>query len=132
MLLRNIFSGALPDWHCLLILQCWSQDSAVHSGGKVYHECPYLIAQILSLTVLPLQGMSCLNRMKNARFCFLKQLLCFLLLRPLLLFLTAPGNLETKITPKGRQRTRPFIHNYAAHSFPYFNQTKNIQITCYK
>lgn len=133
MLLTNIFSWALPDWHCLLILQSWSQDSVVYSGGKVHHECSYLIVQILSLTGLPLQGMSCLNRMKSAWFCFLKKLLCFLLLSSLLFpCFTAPGNLGTTITLKCKESTRSFIHNYAAHSYPYFNQTKNVQVICYK
>lgn len=130
MLLTSIFLDFA--WQCLLILQSWSQDSAVYSGGKVYHECPCLIAQILSLTVLPLQGMSCLNRMKNAWFCFLKQLLRFLLLSSLLPSFTAPGNLKTKVSLKCKESTRSFINNYAAHSFPYFNQTKNVQVICYK
>lgn len=128
MLHTNIFPWSLPEWRCLLILQSCSQDSAAHSGGKVYHQCPHLIAQTLSLTVLPLQGMSCLNRMKNAWFCLLQQILCFLLLSSLLPSFTAPGNLKTKISLKCKQSTRAFIHNYAAHSFPYFNQTKNVQV----
>lgn len=77
MLLMNIFSWTLPDCHCLLILQSRSQDSAVYSGGKAYHECPYLIAQILGLTALPLLGVSCLERMKNAWCGFLSNFCVF-------------------------------------------------------
>lgn len=96
MLFRNIFSWTLPDWHCLIILLSWSQDNAVYSDGKAYHEHSCLIVQVLILAALSLQGMNCLNRMKNAWVCFLKQLLCFLLCSSLLPSLFPPVNLKTK------------------------------------